>query len=218
MPTIVPAILTEDIHGFNAKLASLLKIHDLSRIQVDFCDSNFVSNHSVPISDFDLLNPSFVWEAHLMIRDPKDFLDYKLTGFSTIIIHYEAFASEQALEQAVEAITALGLAVGIAINPETEVSVLRYFVDTIKHFTLLSVHPGKQGGQFLLESLQRLESLRKLAPDAIIEVDGGIKTTNASSLANAGADLLVVGSALFETENLQENFDMLSNAVNIKTS
>ena len=213
---ITPAILEKTPHGFAEKLAKLATLKTkVKTIQVDFCDGLFVPNDTMSIHEFALvgeLSKKYLWEAHLMLINPQNFADYKTAGFSKIIIHYESFESEQHLEDALDQITKLGLTPGIAINPTTPVSVLRYFTDTIKHFTILSVEPGTQGNPFLRESIDRVKMLREMAPNATIEVDGGINVSNAAALLEAGADNLAVGSALFETENTKENFEQIESA------
>ena len=212
MAKIIPAILESDKERFADKVYQLSRISGVDTIQVDFCDGKFVDTLTIPPKDLDVLNPAFTWEAHIMANHPTEFLEYKMLGFSKIIVHYESFATEPELEEALLAITDLGLTPALAINPETEVSVLRYHTDTIKHFTLLSVHPGRQGAQFLPDSPTRLFTLRNLAPNAILEVDGGVNLENAGLLSKTGADQLAVGSALFVGDRLQENYDALNAA------
>ncbi len=208
---IIPALLEKTPQGFAEKLVKIqtLPKGKVKSIQVDFCDGLFVPNETLAIHDFaeiGELSKKYTWEAHLMVIKPQNFDHYKTAGFSTIIVHYEAFDNEVQLENAVEAITKLGMLPAIAINPETPVSVLRYHTDNIKQFTILSVEPGRQGSPFIPESIERVKTLRNMAPNAIIEVDGGVKASNAAALLEAGADYLVVGSALFETENIKQNF------------
>lgn len=212
---IIPAILEKTTQGYAAKVAKIQTIKSVTTIQVDFTDGDFVENHSLSIHEFaeiGHLPKKYNWEAHLMVREPKNFADYKEAGFNSIIVHYEAFSSEVLLEEALEAIIKLGLTAGVAINPETPVSVLRYYADNIKNFTLLSVHPGKQGNAFIPETFERLKELRLIAENAIIEVDGGINSSNAGDLLQAGADNLAVGSALFETENTKQNYDSIESS------
>ncbi len=212
MAIIVPAILETDREKLDAKIFALSRISGVEILQVDFCDGEFVEGKSLPIKELDVLNPAFAWEAHLMMREPVDFLDYQMVGFNRLIVHYESFTSEAHMKEALEQISQLGMEAAVAINPETPVSVLRSFTDTVKHFTLLSVHPGKQGNPFLPESIERIQELRALTPHGILEVDGGITAAHATSLVQAGADMLAVGSALFATDQLQENYDELVQA------
>lgn len=206
---VIPAILEENPADFTHKLVKIKTIPKLERIQVDFCDGDFVPTKSIQIQDLGhiaVTDKKTSWEAHLMVRNPQNFASYQEAGFSTIIVHYEAFENEELLEEALEAIRKLEMTASVAINPETPVSVLRYFTDTIKQFTILSVTPGKQGNPFLEETFERVKELRELAENGIIEVDGGVNSSNAGALLQAGADYLVVGSALFETENTKKNY------------
>ncbi len=211
--SIVPALLEHDRTEFNRKALLIERLPGVNRIQVDFCDGDFVANKSLTINDIDALNPAYSWEAHLMVREPKNFLDYQIAGFGIIVLHYEAFPTEESLDNAASEIAKMGMKPAIAINPETPVSVLRYFGDTISQFVLLSVRPGEQGRGFIPETYERVENLRKLLPHATIEVDGGVKDSNAPALIAAGADWLVVGSALFETENLEQNYIKVQQAL-----
>ncbi len=213
MATIIPAILEETLENFNDKVFQIERVPGVERIQVDFGDGQFVSHKTLPVKQIDPLNPAYVWEAHLMIQQPHNFLDYQIAGFSAIIIHYEAFPTEESMEEATSAIAKLGMKPVIAIKPKTEVSSLRYFGDTIDQFLLMSVEPGFQHNPFLEETFERLRNFRKLLPHAILEVDGGVSESNASALVAAGADLLVVGSALFETNDVAENFSKIEQAM-----
>lgn len=199
MAIIVPAILEETRSGLEDKIFQVTRIPGVERIQVDFGDGEFVSHKTLAVADMESLNPAFHWEAHLMVREPSNFLDYQIAGFHTIILHYEAFHKEELIDEAAAAIKQLGMKVAVAVNPETPISVLRYFGDTIEHFTLLSVHPGLQGQEFLPQTTQRINELKTILPNAIIEVDGGIKPELVVEIAEAGATFLAVGSALFDS-------------------
>jgi ribulose-phosphate 3-epimerase len=213
---IIPAILEKTTQGFAEKIARVQTLGKaIKRIQVDFADGVFVENTTLAIQEFaeiGHLAKKYDWEAHLMIDHPTNFGHYKEAGFSIIILHYESFAGEHHLEEALEAIVKLGMTPAIAINPNTPVSVLRYFTDNINQFTIMSVHPGKQGNEFIPETYERIEELRKLAPNATIEIDGGVNAHNAAALVYKGADYLAVGSALFETENIKQNFEDIESA------
>jgi ribulose-phosphate 3-epimerase len=216
MPTIVPAILEETREGLEDKLFQITRVPGVERVQIDFADGEFVEHKTLGVTEFDSLNPAFHWEAHLMTKPPHNFLDYQIAGFKTIILHYEAFGKEEHLDDTLTEIKKCGLIPALAINPETPVSVLRYFGDTIQHFTVLSVHPGSQGQSFLEETYERVTELRNLIPHAIIEVDGGISQENIGGLIAAGSDLLAVGSALFETEDLNKNYSELASVATQK--
>jgi ribulose-phosphate 3-epimerase len=213
MPAIVPAILEQTRDGFDDKNFILERIPGVERIHVDFEDGQFVTSQTVPASKLDVLNPAFHYEAHLMAMEPTDFMDYQIAGFKTVMVHYEAFTSEEQVDNAAVAISKLGMVPAVAINPETPISVLRYFGDTIRHFLVMSVHPGRQGNPFLPESMDRVTELRRLLPHVTIEVDGGINSSNAHALITAGADLLVVGSAIVKANDPAASYAAIENSI-----
>jgi ribulose-phosphate 3-epimerase len=210
MPLIVPAILEPNRQSLEDKIFQVTRITGVERVQVDFADGEFVAGKTVSVNEVDPLNPAFQWEAHLMVRAPRNFLDYQIAGFSTIILHYEAFPKEEELDNAAAEIKKLGMKPGVAINPETPVSVLRYFGDTVSNFTLLGVHPGSQGAPFLPQTVERAAELKAALPNAIIEVDGGINFRTIGLFKGLGIDLFVVGSALGAGGDWQKNHDELA--------
>lgn len=223
MATIVPAILEKEKDVFLARADAVEKLPGVSRVQVDFADGKFVTNATLGIEDIDVLNPALTWEAHLMVMEPVDFFDYQMVGFSTVIVHLEAFAAMKGnplhqrvtlVERALEDIAKLGMKAGLAISPETSVEALLPYKDLVSQFTLLSIEPGEQGHEFIPDSIDRIKKLRSLVPDVTIEVDGGINAENARQVVEAGADLLAVGSALVFSDNLQYSFDELNKQAN----
>lgn len=214
MSSIIPAILEQTREEFDDKNFIIERISGVERIHVDFIEAGqFGEQKTVTANKLDILNPAFHYEAHLMINQPEDFIDYQIAGFKTIIIHYEAFSGEEQVDNAATAIAKLGMAPSVAINPETPVSVLRYFGDTIRHFLVMSIHPGSQGTPFLPESIKRVAELRALLGHVTIEVDGGINSSNARSVISAGADLLVVGSAIVKASDPASAYAKIENSI-----
>lgn len=197
MATIVPAILEKTKQDFDARARSFERLPDALRIQVDFADGAFVSNTTVAVHELDALSPVFTWEAHLMVKEPIDFFDYQMLGFSMLIVHYEAFGSVEQLESALRQIRTLGLKTGLAFNPETAVNQVVRFAELVDQFTVLSIHPGLQGQVLLPEVYDRISALRAALPEAVIEVDGGVNSETARRAVQCGANLLAVGSALW---------------------
>ena len=210
---IIPAILEQTAEGFQQKFEQIKQLPGIKTIQVDFADGKFVENTTLAVGDLGKLDPKYAWEAHLMVEGPRNFNDYVNAGFKTIIVHYEAYHSEMALEEAITEIIGVGAQPALALSPQTPVSVIRYLADTIKQFTVLSVEPGKQGNSFIEESFARVQELRSMASDATIEVDGGVNAANAKQLIEAGATNVAVGSALFETEAVAENYQKIVAAI-----
>ena len=214
MAKIVPAILEAAHEGFLDKVSRVTKIPGVSRIQVDFGDGVFVPGKLLSVSEMDSLNPAYTWEAHLMIQEPQDFLDYQICGFKTIIVHFEAFKSVDNLKVALKSIESFGMEPAICIKPATPIAVLDPFLTSIKHFQIMSVEPGAQGQAFIESSLKKVADFRKLCPTAIIEIDGGVNETNIKKVAEAGADLIIAGSAVVGQENPAESFEKLTQIVN----
>lgn len=207
MAIILPAILEKTKEAFKERLALVCKVPGVTKIQVDFGDGEFIENKLLEAGDMDTLNPAFEWEAHLMVKNPNDFLDYQICGFKTLIVHYEAFNSVDELKSCLSNIKAMGFKAAVAINPSTSVSVLKEVL--ADQYLIMSVVPGKQGQSFLPQTIEKIKELRKHYPHAIIEVDGGVNETNIKSIKQAGADLICVGSALVKAENLNLAYEKL---------
>ncbi len=206
---IVPAILEKTAEGFAEKLALIEQLSGIKRLQIDFADGLFVDNQSLNIGQLPQLDPKYQWEAHLMLQEPEDLDMYKSKGFNKIVVHYEAFVSEDNLERALGSISMLGLTPAIAVSPQTPVSVLRYFSDTITNFTVMGIEPGAQGREFIPLTYDRVAELRQLAPNATIQVDGGVRVENAREIIKAGADDLIAGSVLLTAEDIQQVYASL---------
>ncbi len=214
MSQLVPSILETDKNKFLDIYFRETKLPGVERIQVDFGDGIFVPNVILPASEIDVLNPAFHWEAHLMVKEPQDFLDYQICGFNTIIVHYEAYDSVENLKRALTAIKSMGMEPGLCIKNETQISVLADLKDLVNHFQLMGIVPGFQGTTFLENTYGRVAELRSLVPTAIIEVDGGISLANIKKVATAGADLIILGSAITKVPNMQDAWEKLNAEIN----
>ncbi len=211
MAQIIPAILEKTKEKFLEKIFLVSKLHGADRIQVDFGDGQFTEEKLLDADEMDTLNPAFSWEAHLMVKEPKDFLDYKICGFKTLILHYEAFLSADDLKQALLDIKTMGFQSGIAVNPETPINVLQNI--SADQYLLMSVIPGRQGNAFIPATIEKIKQLRQMLPHAIIEVDGGINETNIKSVKDAGADLICVGSSLVKATDSASAYARLEDKI-----
>jgi len=211
MAIIVPAILEKTKEDFNQRMSRVVKLPNLERIQVDFGDGKYIENKLLEAAEIDPLNPSFHWEAHLMVKEPQDFLDFQICGFKTIILHYEAFSPSSELKKSFKKLKEMGFKTGLAINPSTEVEVVKGL--QVDQILVMCVVPGKQGQDLIPLTIDKVKNLRRLVPRAIIEVDGGINETNIKTLKNAGADLICAGSALVKAPNMLEAWDRLHEAM-----
>lgn len=209
MPILVPSILETSKQGFLDKYNREVKLPGVERLQVDFGDGKFIDTELLPVSEIDVLNPAFHWEAHLMCQAPQDFLDYQICGFKTIIIHYEAYKNKHDLTAALREIRKLGMKAGLVINPDTKVEAFLELKDLTDQFCIMSVVPGKQGQSFIESSLQKVKELRQMLPNAIIEIDGGVNETNIKTIAQSGADFIILGSAITKAQNMAEAWEKL---------
>jgi ribulose-phosphate 3-epimerase len=214
MAQIVPAILEDSYEKFLATYSQEVRLPGVERIHVDFGDGDFIPNALLPVSKIDALTPANHWEAHLMVREPSDFLDYKICGFGTIIIHFEAFSSQSGLERAIGLIREQGMEPAVCINPETPVAVLSPLQDLVKHFQIMGVHPGAQGHEFLSETLERIQELRQTIPNAIIHMDGGANADNVRLISESGADFIVAGSSLTKSPSMAEAYEKMTAVLN----
>jgi ribulose-phosphate 3-epimerase len=218
MTEIVPAILTNDVEDFRKKYAELFALsHYFTKLHVDFIDGKFLPNKTILPGDGCRLKGHIKFIAHFMTLDPKRYFAMaKNEGYSTVLFHLEAFENESEILETIELARTLNLEPGLVINPETPVLALEKYIHMVSLFQLMSVHPGKQGGKFISETLQRIKELRKLSKNAIICVDGGIKIGVAHKCAQAGANQLVAGSAILKAEDEEAAIEALKEDIETK--
>jgi ribulose-phosphate 3-epimerase len=207
MPKIIPAILTKDIVDLEYKFKQLQGLTDW--VQIDIMDGTLVPNTSISLEDiFTIGNAKdFSLEAHLMVSNPETYFpDCKKNNIQRVIFHVEALGD---IKNTLVKAAAFSFEKGLALNPETPIDAIMPYIHTIDVVLLMSVHPGFQGQQFIMQTLDKVKELKKISPTLRIEVDGGINLDNIHMLSEAGADYLVVGSGLFEADNIQERFEEL---------
>ena len=204
MAILIPAILTKDSDEYYEKLGFLEEIPEISEAHIDFEDGVFVPNATFLPKDLRQQSSRIRAEAHLMVSRPEKYFS-ELEHFSvkTVHLHHESFANIHDLVTAVRNAKHLGFRVGVAVNPETDISVFDGIADQIDIAMLMSVHPGFQGAKFLPESLDRLQALRVKYPKLPLEIDGGIKLDNIEAVRAHGADRIVVGSGVWQNKDVK---------------
>ncbi len=208
MTVFVPAILTQDISDAKLKLDFLASMQGVTDLHLDIADGVFVPNKTILPGDIPANPTQLKIEAHMMVNNPSIyFQDLERAGVASVTIHYESFSQLEELVTAVDNLKILGLRVGVSINPETNVNVFDKFISKIDRCLLMSVHPGFQGSKFVPETFERLRELRKTHRDVIIEVDGGVTLENFESLMAHGANRLVVGSAIWKSQDPKQTID-----------
>jgi len=200
MVKIAASILSADFSRLGEEIKAAEKA-GVELIHVDVMDGCFVPNISIGIPVVDSIRKvtKLPLDVHLMILDPLRYVkQFSDAGADYITVHAEACTN---LEYIISSIRSLGKKPGVSINPQTPLSKLITVVDKIDLALLMSVEPGFGGQKFNENVLQKIIELRKIIDGkkikAEIEVDGGVNAKTAKSVAKAGADILVAGSALY---------------------
>jgi len=202
---IFPSILSSHFYDLETKLHSFASC-GIEVIHLDVMDGHFVPNLSFGpaiIRDIKAIVPYKV-DTHLMVSNPLRVVPWFIeAGSDWISIHIEIKAQ---IDDCVALIKAAGKKAGLVLNPDTSVHEVFPYLDQIDYILLMSVFPGYGGQGFITESIARIYALRKeidcQKANCLLQVDGGINQLNAKNIVEAGADLIVVGSALYGTENI----------------
>jgi ribulose-phosphate 3-epimerase len=189
---IAPSMLGANF-GEMKRDAELVAPHS-AYLHMDVMDGHFVPNLTMGPDLVKALRGIADIDVHLMVTNPSDFIkDFSNVGADIISVHVEANNPGKAIKLIKE----LKIKAGIAINPSTHSSAIEPFVESVDMILVMSVEPGYCGQSFHENAIQRVKTYREKYPDKIIEVDGGVGPENATLLAEAGANLLVAGSAIF---------------------
>jgi ribulose-phosphate 3-epimerase len=205
--SIAPSLLAADFGKLNEAISEVNK-SSASLLHLDVMDGQFVPNISfgVPVIETVAKVSTKPLDIHLMIVDPDRYLStYAAFKPEYLTIHLEASTH---LHRSIHQIKELGCKAGVAINPHTNIELLR---DTIKEIDLvcvMSVNPGFGGQSFIENTYDKVIALKELIDEAnsytLIEIDGGVTKDNAEKLSRCGADILVAGSSVFRTPSIVE--------------
>ena len=201
---IAPSVLAADFANLERDV-KMVNESEADWFHIDVMDGVFVPNISfgMPVIKAMKKHATKPFDVHLMITQPERYIkDFKEVGADVLTVHYEACTH---LHRTIQEIKANGMKAGVALNPHTPVSLLEDILSELDLVCLMSVNPGFGGQKFIGNTIQKVEKLREMAEssnrDLLIEIDGGVSSKNAGDLLNAGANVLVAGSFVFNSED-----------------
>lgn len=197
---IAPSILSADFAELGREIRAITSA-GADYIHVDVMDGHFVPNITIGPCVVKAVKPHthLPLDVHLMISNPDDYIDeFVKAGADILTVHAEACVH---LHRTLQSIRAAGMKAGVSLVPSTPVDILKYLIDDIDLILVMSVNPGFGGQSFIPSQLNKIKELRQMidasGQDILLEVDGGIKESNAQTVIDAGATMLVAGSAVF---------------------
>jgi len=200
MIKIVPSILSADFTRLGEQVHAV-EAAGVDRVQIDVMDGRFVPNITFGAIAVASLRPltRLTLEAHLMVEPPEDFIEpFATAGADTIIVHQETTPH---LHRAIQQIHSLGKKAGVAINPSTPAILISEVLASLQLVLVMTVNPGFGGQDFIPETLGKIRqvrnAIRQRGLKCEVEVDGGINEETARLVVEAGADVLVAGSAVY---------------------
>jgi ribulose-phosphate 3-epimerase len=214
---IAPSILSADF----SKLAE--EVHSVEKagadwIHVDVMDGHFVPNITIGPLVVKALKPvtKLPLDCHLMVSDPAKWIDdFAEAGASSITVHVEATAH---IDRVLHHIKERGCKAGVSLDPGTPLVMIEEVLDLVDLVLVMSVNPGFGGQQFIESSVSKVKRLVEMRGKRkfLIEIDGGIKASNIGMLAQAGVDVFVAGSAVFESKDRAQSIKALRDAIGTK--
>ncbi len=216
---IIPAILPKNFREIAEKIEQIIGLVPI--VQIDICDGKYVPTTTWPYWKEDenfkaIINEErgmpewekINYEFDLMIKDisEEEIKKWIMAGAERIILHIE---SKEDLNSIIDTISGL-VEIGIAVNMDTSIDKIKKYINKVQYIQVMGIRKaGFQGQNLENASIEKIKEIRKEFPVAIIQVDGGVSIDNAEILKEAGADRLVAGSAIFESENVFEAYEEL---------
>lgn len=212
MMKLAPSILSADFANLQRDIELVEKL-GADYIHVDVMDGQFVPNITLGPNVVSAIRPvtKLPLDVHLMIVNPENYIeDFAKAGSDIITVHAEATAH---IHRAVQMIKGLGVKAGVVINPGTPVSAIQHVLDMVDQVLIMTVNPGFGGQTFIEDSLNKIAEVaairaaKNLSFD--IEVDGGVNPEIAARCKEAGANVFVAGSYIYDAENPAERIQAL---------
>ncbi len=204
MIKVAPSILSADFSCLS-KEVKRVEAGGADLLHIDVMDGHFVSNITLgpPVISCLKGKTDLPFDVHLMIEEPERYIDdFIKAGADIITVHVESTVH---LHRLVNYIKSQGIKSGVALNPSTPLASLEHILDDVYMILIMSVNPGFGGQKFIPGMIEKIEKLERIVQqkklEILIEVDGGITEDNASDIIEAGADILVAGSAIYSSPN-----------------
>lgn len=209
---LAPSILAADFNNLGEEMKKTER-NGAQYIHFDVMDGMFVPSISFGMPVLKSIHDTTeqVMDAHLMVQEPIRYIEaFKEAGADIVTIHLEACEN---VEETIAKIRECGMKVGLSICPETSEKEVEHLLSKIDMLLVMSVHPGFGGQKFIPESLDKIRAIRKMIEEqelnVDIQVDGGIYLTNVREVLDAGANIIVAGSAVFKGEPAQNTKEFM---------
>lgn len=207
MVKIAPSILSADFARLGEDVTAAEKA-GADLIHVDVMDGHFVPNITIGPLVVKAVKKiaKLPLDVHLMIENPDDYVkEFAESGSDMITVHAEATAH---LHRTIQNIRECGVKAGVSLNPATPLSLIEIVLPYVDMVLIMSVNPGFGGQKFIPEALPKIRQLKKMIDErklnVEIEVDGGVNTDNVADVVSAGADIVVMGSAFYNSKDYAE--------------